>query len=134
MRGEAALRDTELTLGRHPAALAPVAVLLQYEVVMLEVTKAARDFIAEEARRRRDQAVALFLPWGAHHLREIFADWREEEPLRLDPGFVALSLGLPVPVTLYAESRIVPVLRARHHLLDVRTEFGHFRSLTVREP
>lgn len=101
---------------------------------MLEITKAARDFIAEEARRRRDEAIALFLPWGAHHLREIFADWRHEEPLRLDPQYVPLSLGLPVPVTLYAESRVVPVLRSRHHLLDVRTEFGLFRTLTVREP
>jgi hypothetical protein len=99
---------------------------------MLEITSAARSLLSREARRRGRHSIALFAPWrGYRVVSRVFAAWRHEDALRDDPEFIPLSLGLPIPV--YAEARVIPMLRAKPHRLEaIRGLFGITPDLTSR--
>jgi hypothetical protein len=100
---------------------------------MLEITNAARTLLSREARRRGRHSIALFAPWRGYRLvGRVFAAWRHEDALRDDPDFIPLSLGLPVPV--YAEARVIPLLRSKPHQLEAVTSlFGVAPNLIARD-
>ena len=99
---------------------------------MLQITAEARALIGRQARTRTHQGIALFTPWpGYRAVARVFAAWRDERRLRDDPAFISLQCGVAVPV--YADERVVSVLRARSHELHVARDLFVFRSLALRE-